>query len=150
MYKIISWAAVIIWMGFIFYLSHQPATVSNELSTGVTEVIVRTIEKVAPNKEFDIKRFNHIIRKNAHFFIYLVLGVFVINAFRASGVYGYRGMALALLVCVLYAISDEVHQMFIPGRGPGIKDVLIDSAGAMVGIGIYMFVIKMLMIRGVL
>ena len=150
MHKIISWGAVILWMGFIFYLSHQPATVSNELSTGVTEVIVRTIEKVAPNKEFDIKRFNHIIRKNAHFFIYLVLGVFVINAFRASGVYGYRGMALALLVCVLYAISDEVHQMFIPGRGPGIKDVLIDSAGAMVGIGIYMFVIKMLMIRGVL
>ena len=150
MYKIISWTAVILWMGFIFHLSHQPATVSNELSTGVTEVIVRTVERVAPNREFDIKRFNHIIRKNAHFFIYLVLGVFVINAFRASGVYGYRGMALALLVCVLYAISDEVHQMFIPGRGPGVKDVLIDSAGATVGIGVYMFVVKMLMIRGIL
>ena len=59
-------------------------------------------------------------------------------------------MALALIVCVLYAISDEVHQMFVPGRGPGIKDVLIDSAGATVGIGVYMFVVKMLMIRGIL
>ncbi len=74
----------------------------------------------------------------------------MINAFRASGVYGYKGIAFALLVCVLYAISDEVHQMFVPGRGPGIKDVLIDSVGATVGIGMYMLIIKMLMIRGIL
>ncbi len=44
---------------------------------------------------------------------------------------------LSLMICILYAISDEVHQSFVPGRGPGVMDVLIDSAGAMVGIGMY-------------
>jgi VanZ family protein len=39
--------------------------------------------------------------------------------------------------CVLYAVSDEVHQLFVPGRGAQVTDVLIDNAGAFVGIGIY-------------
>jgi VanZ family protein len=138
MYKIFSWSAVILWMGLIFYLSHQPATESNQLSKGITEVIVKEVEKVAPNAEFDIRGFNHIVRKNAHFFAYLVLAVLVINAFRRSGIYGYRSVGIALLICVLYAISDEVHQLFVPGRGSQAKDVFIDSAGVSIGIGVYM------------
>jgi len=53
-------------MVLIFYLSHQPATESNQLSTGITEAIVKAVEKVASNVNFDIGSFNHIIRKNAH------------------------------------------------------------------------------------
>ena len=140
MQKFLSWAAVILWMALIFYLSNQPATDSSELSRGVTEVIVTTIEKVAPHTEFDISNFNHIVRKNAHFFIYFVLGMLVINALRRSGVYGIRGIGFALLICVLYAISDEVHQLFIPGRSGEVRDVLIDSAGASVGIGVYLVI----------
>lgn len=138
--KILSWTLVILWMGLIFYLSHQPATESNQLSTGITEVIIQTIEKVAPNLELDIRSLNHIARKNAHFFAYLVLGVLVINALRVSGVRGYSRIGLALLICVLYAISDEVHQIFIPGRSGEVRDVLIDSAGSSVGILVYMVV----------
>ncbi len=138
--KILSWILVILWMGLIFYLSHQPAAESSELSTGITEVIIQTIEKLAPNVELDIRNLNHIVRKNAHFFAYLVLGVMVINALRASGVRGYNSIGLALLICVLYAISDEVHQIFIPGRSGEVRDVLIDSAGASVGILVYMVV----------
>lgn len=54
---------------------------------------------------------------------------------RISGVDRSKRIAIALLTCVLYAISDEVHQSFVPGRGAQVKDVLIDSAGAIVGIG---------------
>ena len=86
--KFLSWTAVILWMALIFYSSHQPAADSNELSTGIIEVIIQTIEKVAPNMELDIRSLNHIVRKNAHFFAYLVLGVLVINALRVSGVKG--------------------------------------------------------------
>lgn len=75
-----------------------------------------------------------MVRKNAHFFVYLVLGVFVINALRRSGVRGYRCVVYALLICILYAASDELHQVFVPGRGAQVKDVIIDSAGACVGI----------------
>ena len=138
--KFLSWTAVILWMAIIFYLSHQPAAESSELSRGITKVIIQTIEKVAPNIELDIRSLNHIVRKNAHFFAYLVLGVLVINALRVSGVKGYRSIALALGICILYAISDEVHQLFIPGRSCEVRDVIIDTAGASVGIMVYLVV----------
>jgi VanZ family protein len=140
MYKILSWSAVILWMGLIFYLSHQPATESNQLSKGITKFIVKTVENVDPNPEFDIRGFNHIVRKNAHFFAYLVLAVLVINALRRSGIYGYQSVGLALLICVLYAISDEIHQSFVLGRGSQVKDVIIDSAGVSIGIGVYVLI----------
>lgn len=138
--KRLSWAAVIIWMVLIFYLSHQPATKSNDLSTGLTEVIVKTVEKFAPNTKLDIRKFNHKVRKNAHFIAYLVLGVFTVNALRRSGIHGHRSLAIALGICILYAVSDEVHQLFIIGRSGEVRDVLIDSAGACVGIGGYLLI----------
>ncbi|WZL73693.1 VanZ family protein [Clostridiaceae bacterium 35-E11] len=136
---IISWIAVLLWMVFIFNLSSQVREESNNLSKGVTEILIKTVEKVAPKAEFDLDRLNHIIRKNAHFFAYLVLGILVLNAMRRSGVDSVRWV---LLICILYAVSDEVHQFFVPGRGPGVKDVLIDSAGAIAGIGMYKILSK--------
>ena len=144
MYKIFSWIAVILWMGVIFYLSHQPATESSELSIGITEVIIQSIEKVTPHEGFNIGSFNSIVRTNAHFFTYLVLGILMINTLRKSGVHGYRSMGMALLICVLYAVSDEVHQIFIPGRGAEVKDVLIDSAGASVGVLMYLVISRLM------
>jgi VanZ family protein len=132
--KVLPWLLVILWMALIFYLSHQPATRSNGLSKGATEIIVETVEKIAPNVDINKRSFNNIIRKNAHFFAYLVLGTLVSNGLRGSGVAGYRSIGLALLFCILYAISDELHQLFVPGRGGQVKDVIIDSAGAVVGI----------------
>ena len=138
MNKFVSYTAVILWMALIFCFSHQPANESNELSTGITEVIVTAVEKVAPHSDFIIGNLNHLVRKYAHFLIYLVLGVLLIHSLRLRGVGRYKGMGLALFICVLYAISDEVHQLFVPGRGAQLRDVLIDSAGAFVGIGVYM------------
>lgn len=137
MTKIFSWIAALLWMALIFYFSHQPATISNGLSTGITEEILKTIERVSPASNSDLDSVNHLIRKNAHFFIYLVLGVLVINALRGSGVEGYRRIGLGLVICVVYAVSDEFHQYFVEGRGPQLKDVLIDSLGAIVGIFIF-------------
>ncbi|MDE5414019.1 VanZ family protein [Alkalihalobacterium chitinilyticum] len=137
MAKWFSWTAVIAWMALIFYLSHQPATVSSELSSEVTEVIIEIIETVAPNTQFEFGNLNHLVRKNAHFFAYLVLGLLTINALRRSGSTGYRSIGVALVICILYAITDEVHQLFIPGRSGEVRDVLIDTAGASVGIGLY-------------
>ncbi|QZY55563.1 VanZ family protein [Crassaminicella profunda] len=140
--KIISWFAVFLWMILIFNLSSQVAAQSNQLSTGITKVIAKTVEKVHPKADFNIRSFNHIVRKNAHFFAYLVLGVLVMNAMRKSGGYEYKYVVVALLICVLYAISDEIHQVFVPGRGPGVKDVLIDSWGATVGTLVYLGIDK--------
>ena len=135
--KIYPWVLVVLWMALIFYLSHKPATESNELSKGITEIIVETVEKVTTDVDIEVERFNHIVRKNAHFFSYLVLGILVTNGLISSEIKRYIGYAL--LICVLYAISDEIHQIYVPGRSGQIKDVVIDSAGALSGIGMYMF-----------
>jgi VanZ family protein len=135
MNKISSWIFVILWMILIFFLSSQPATQSGALSTGIAAIIIQAIEKFSGHIGFDLAQFDHIVRKNAHFFVYLVLGVLVFHALKRNG--GNRNILLAFLICVLYAISDEIHQIFVPGRGPGVKDVLIDSTGAIVGISMY-------------
>ncbi|MFJ5768966.1 VanZ family protein [Psychrobacillus sp. NPDC093180] len=141
MNKPITYIAVILWVALIFYFSHQPASESNELSTAITEVIVTAVEKVAPHSDFLVGNINHFVRKNAHFFIYLVLGVLVIRSLHLSGVDRYKAGILALFICILYAISDELHQLVVPGRGAQMRDVLIDSAGAFVGIGIYVAIL---------
>lgn len=124
-------------MVLIFSLSHQPVARSNNLSKEVTEITIRTVEKIAPEVEFNPRRLNHILRKNAHFFSYLVLGILLMNCLSAIGLKGYRLLFLAFSLSVLYAISDEVHQLFVPGRGGQLRDVFIDSFGAATGILIY-------------
>lgn len=133
---IVSWLMVFIWMGVIFHFSSQVSTTSNNLSLGVTEIVVKAIHKVAPKLRLDVDTLNHMIRKNAHFFNYLILGLFVMNAFRHHKEVK-ASIVLALILCALYAVSDEVHQIFVPGRGPQVKDVLIDTSGAMIGILAY-------------
>ena len=130
-HNILAWMPAVIWMGVIFFLSHQPATASSTLSSGITAMIVHTIETVVPFMELDLPTFHHFVRKGAHFFAYFTLGVLVIHALKLPRV---KGMVLAFVICILYAISDEVHQLFIPGRSGEVRDVLIDSAGAFVGI----------------
>ena len=122
----------------IFYLSHQPATESNKLSISITEKIAGIVEKTDPNiDDTNIRKFNRIIRKNAHFFAYLVLGILTFNGLKDSGIAGGRGFILALIVCILYAISDEIHQLFIPGRSGQVTDVVIDGMGSLVGVILY-------------
>ena len=135
--QVISWATVILWMALIFYLSHQPATESAQLSRGLTALVLQTIETLAPGLEIDAVGFHSFVRKAAHFTAYFVLGVLVVNALNISAVRGYRGVAYALLICVLYAISDEFHQTFVPGRSGEVMDVLIDSLGSGAGILVY-------------
>lgn len=132
--KTFPWALVMLWMGLIFFFSHQPAIVSNELSTGITEKIVEVISRAVPESKMNQVNLNFIVRKGAHFGVYLVLGVLVANGLISCNRSKVSTILLSLLICVLYAISDEFHQLFIPGRSGEVRDVLLDSAGALVGI----------------
>jgi len=113
--KAIAWIAVILWMAIIFSLSAQPAASSNQLSKGVTEIIVEMIEKVT-SINLEVNDINHFVRKNAHFIAYLILGGLVCNAL-GYNISGPNLIMIAGLICVGYAISDEIHQLFVPGRG---------------------------------
>ena len=134
---IISWVAVFLWMGIIFYLSAQVAAQSDELSQGIAERLLSAVAKAFPGLNVDYIQSNFIVRKSAHFLTYLVLSMLTMNALRRSGIKGGRQIAIAIEICVLYAISDEVHQLFVPGRSGQLKDVLLDSGGAIVGAALY-------------
>lgn len=131
---IVSWVLFIFWMFFIFNMSSYVREDSNELSKGITKAIVSVIEKVYPDADIDISSFNHIIRKNAHFFGYMLLGILVSQVLRVSGIKGWKIYVYSLVFCILYAISDEIHQHFVPGRGPEVRDVMIDTVGSSIGI----------------
>lgn len=140
--KLLILLAVVFWMAIIFKLSAQPGEQSNLLSSNVTGVIVSLTQRFRP--DVNLESLNHLIRKCAHFLAYLVLGVIGLFAMRRIGLTGKRGVGFALLLCIAYAITDELHQSFVPGRTPKLTDVLIDSSGALLGIGIYLLFVDKL------
>lgn len=136
-YKSISWIAVIAWMAVIFYLSHQPGSASSDLSSGIVTALLNLMDWVAPGLNFDVESFHTLVRKNAHFIAYFLLSLLSLNAWRSSGFSGFKQLALGFAMCVLFAVTDEIHQLFIDGRSGEARDVLIDSAGAALGVVVY-------------
>ncbi|MDY0404609.1 VanZ family protein [Virgibacillus sp. 179-BFC.A HS] len=143
MKKYIAWAPVVIWMGVIFYLSHQSGSESNGLSSGIAATVAAICEKIIPNFSLTAEDLRFWVRKAAHFSAYFLLGVLTCNALRNSRVFGLTGAGCAWAISILYAATDEFHQLFIPGRSGEIRDVLIDSTGALVGILLLTVIIKM-------
>lgn len=109
--KTISWLAVILWLVLIFILSAQPVHKSNGISKGIAEKIIKFIKKILPEKNINIDRFNHYLRKTSHFFAYMILGILMMNVLKIIGVDGGKRIILALFICIIYAISDELHQL---------------------------------------
>ncbi len=144
---VISWVVVILWISLIFYLSSQPAKKSDELSNGVATIVVNSVQRVLfvyeTNYKLNIDNLNHYIRKCAHFLEYLILGMLFINALIQSFLKKFENgllikyIIITIFFCVLYSISDELHQGGVVDRGPSVRDVFIDSFGALMGIFIY-------------
>jgi VanZ family protein len=143
MKKWIYWALVALAFGLIFYLSSQPATESGAWSRSLTRWLVVHVSEWYPDAGMHFERVHHLFRKNAHFFIYGLLGILVFNALRLSPLRGWRRAGMSLTICVLVAISDEIHQYFVPGRGAQVRDVIIDGAGAATAIVICWAVSRM-------
>jgi len=122
------------WMGIIFFLSHQPADTSGALSGGLLEIILIIISFFEGLLDITVDRevLHFLLRKGAHFTAYFILGVLLINALwdNHKKKPDKNFYIQAFIIAVIYAISDEYHQTFIPGRAGQIQDVLIDSAGA--------------------
>ncbi len=72
-----------------------------------------------------------VVKKTAHFVEYAILSFLYIRAFLGSGLPRKKAFILAFLMSLMYAASDEYHQSLTPGREPRVRDVVIDSAGAL-------------------
>ena len=88
-----------------------------------------------------------VVRKCAHFFIYSVLGLLTMGTMYTYKMSLKFKLLTAVAVVFLFAVSDEIHQIFVPGRGPGAGDVLIDTAGSLVGIFIMITISRCLSAR---
>jgi len=132
-------------MVMIFLLSHQDKDASRESSgffVNILQWLGFSYEWLLAN---DIPG---LIRKLAHLTIYAILLVLTVRVERAlspSQDFPWK----SFIWCLLFAISDEVHQMFVPGRGPHVLDVLLDMVGAFLGWVCMRFYLKTYIYRNV-
>ncbi len=107
----LKWSALIVWMSLIFFFSHQSALPGPY--NGLLDLV---------------------FKKSAHATAYAVLMFLWHQALKTTGLRGVKNLALALLLTLLYAISDEWHQTFVPGRNGQLADVLVDLSGALLAL----------------
>lgn len=136
--------ATIAIMIVIFLFSSQNSDDSSDLSKGFIENIISYLPFLqhitAEQKAEIVKNVHNFVRKTAHFSIYAALG------FSATGVFGHylpdmkkRYIYIfAVVLCCMYAVTDECHQLFSAGRSGEVRDVCIDTCGGAVGAAIYL------------
>jgi VanZ family protein len=134
MRKILSIILVIVWMALIFSFSNENGNKSSSLSVNIITNVVANFTNVKKgSKEMNkiVTTVSLPVRKCAHFFLYFVLAFLVMNSLYIFKVDKYI-LIYAGLICILFSISDEVHQLFIVGRSGNIKDVLLDSSASLI------------------
>ena len=131
----------LLWMAVIFILSQQPASISS----GQSGVFVEQLHYIAPSVDQQLLTF--LVRKGAHIFAYFVLGILTFNALWRVDLSKFKfnyPVGLSVIVCALYAVSDEFHQLFVSGRSGEIRDIMIDSCAAMIGVFIISIFVRIL------
>jgi len=144
------------WMGFIFYMSSTNGQISHQESNKIVNLIENTevtlqdkVENKTTNENSQVdkntiniqqekeNKLDHVIRKNAHAFLYMILAFLVSSIFFVFSKRGKDAIVYILFICLFYAVTDEFHQSFIPGRGSLVSDVLVDFGGALIGLAFF-------------
>lgn len=158
---VLRWTAVVGWMGLIFALSAQSGSESAGLSGQVAHAAASLLQRTG--LEPDLEVLGVLVRKGAHVTEYAILGGLLTWAWRAwparmrpeptwpdrtrpeqarPGHTGRRhreqgrwsAFAGPAVLGVLYAATDEFHQVFVPGRAGQVSDVAIDAIGVLLGV----------------
>jgi len=131
-------ALIILWMLTVFLFSNQNGEESQKTSNFVTEIVVRILtynQNISEIQELNlIEKTGYIVRKFAHFSIYLLGGILICNYINTFDIKTNKKIIISIIIGVLYAAFDEFHQYFISGRSAQILDVCIDSLGIIVGV----------------
>jgi VanZ family protein len=104
---LVNFLPVVLWAGFIYYLSAQ---------------------QVLPS--FALNTWDFLFKKTAHMFVYGVLFLLLFRAFKQTvGLVGYKAWVIPLALTIAYAIFDEAHQTLTPGRTGTLRDIGFDALG---------------------
>lgn len=129
--KIIMWILFLGWISFIFYMSNQPAVISDQQSGFVIDLI-KAMGIDIGSKFGELTNF--AVRKAAHVSEYCVLAFISYNLVRCYTDKKNHARIYCILIVFLYACTDEIHQLFVPGRSGMFRDVLIDTSGAVIAV----------------
>lgn len=146
--KIIFAILLIIWMITIFAFSNQ---VSEE-SSGTSGKTIRAILSFFPSfkqmeeikQEQLVEFLQPIARKLAHFTIYSLGGIIIALNINEYTLTEKKKVLLSCMAGFVYSVTDEIHQMFIPGRAGMVIDVVIDSVGVVLGVALVWVVIEIM------
>lgn len=138
--KPLSFVPALIIMYFIYSFSAQEGTESSQLSLRVSHKVISVVDRTF---DFNLsekqitkgtQRIHYYVRKTAHFSEYFILAVAISLPLYVYGIRGIWLVLTSLILCTGFACLDEYHQLFVRGRGASVKDVMIDSFGALFGI----------------
>jgi VanZ family protein len=138
----------LVWMCVIFGFSAQTKEESSVVSEGVSYRLVEStgflfhlhldeeqLREIADSIE-------NVVRKGAHMTEYAILAILIFVWIGQWQLTVLRRGCIAVLMSALYACSDEVHQLFVAGRAGRFSDVMIDSAGALLGLALFLVVCR--------
>ena len=152
-----SVVALLLWMGFIFFMSANDGDHSQGMSDGVTSLVLSAVwpgySSMSPDEQMAVvESLSFPVRKAGHFSEYAVLGMLAFAALRqAQALRASQALqrarriapaaAGAVVAAFLYACFDEFHQLFVAGRSGQPFDVGVDTAGALVAVAIAVAVV---------
>lgn len=123
------------WMTLIFLFSAMPSDSSTRQSSTLADMLVsvagRFIFLDQAARVLLSARLEPVLRKLAHMSEYAVLFILWRHALKSLGSALEKASFGSALICILYAASDELHQLFVPGRSGMVMDVGIDSLGVL-------------------
>ncbi|MDE7310838.1 MAG: VanZ family protein [Eubacterium sp.] len=135
------------WMSVIFAFSARNADLSTQDSMSIGILFGRLVVPSFAGMDSDMQvsfadMVDHPIRKMAHATEYAVLGFLLVGSYADRRKKWGRMIGIPILAGSLYAVSDELHQLFVPGRSCELTDMLIDSSGVVIGTfaGLFLFV----------
>ena len=116
----------------IFVFSSQNGQKSTGISRAVTQKVtqnVKQIQNLEPQeKEVTLLKIEAVIRKLAHFLIYMVMGILLMSFMKLTSIKEKNKILFSISIGTIYAILDEIHQIFTPERTARILDVAIDTS----------------------
>lgn len=135
--KILKCIPAVIMISMIFTFSAKNAEESSEESNSIASALVEMVSIEVDDATLSL--INDVVREMAHFTEFFLLGCSCYLALTSFTRIGRRALLYLILFCIAYAISDEVHQLFVPGRCLQLQDIIVDSLGATTAILICKF-----------
>jgi VanZ family protein len=138
MKKKILISLTIIWVLFIYFNSLQQGVESEGYSSAFAKVINQGLNWLGINLQ--MANLIYLIRKSAHIFEYFILSTLFTLIYLESQMSDKYKILYSFTSALLIAITDEVIQSFVPGRYGSLIDVLIDSIGIVIGVGLIILI----------